>query len=124
MMNKLLSVIERQYINVNDNTITQPERDITNLQGFKEIEALFKYDEDLKNLPIGEFFKHNYKENMRTLYGNGGWRARPLSLEEEVNYDEDDYEELQGKQVQRIAPFTILYKISADNSKVVIYGRA
>lgn len=124
MINKLISVIERRYVDLTDKTITKPERDVYNLQGFNEIEALFKYDEELASMPVVEFFNNNYKDNLRTLYCNGGWRARPLSLEEETGYDENEYEHLHGKQVQQVTPFTILYKISANNTKLEIYSRS
>jgi hypothetical protein len=124
MMNKLINSIQLQYTDQEDKTITKPEKDITNLQGFKEIEGLIKYDTDIQHLTVEQFFKHTYKEYMRALYSNGGWRARPLSLEQEVNYNENEYEHLRGALVQRVPPFVFHYTVSPDNSKLFVYCRA
>lgn len=124
MINKLISAIQLQYVDQDDDTITRPERNLATLQGFAEIEALFKMDEHISSLPVGDFFKYNYQEYMRALFSNAGWRSRPLSLEQETGYDENDFEHLRKQWIQRIAPFTLHHKISTDGGRLFIYCRA
>lgn len=124
MMDKLVSSIMSQYINQEDNTITKPEKDINNLQGFSEIEALFNFDEDVKNLTTEAFLQHTYKEYIRALFSNAGWRSRPLSLEQEINYDENDFEFLRDKTIQKITPFVLHHTLAEGGSKLIIYCRA
>lgn len=124
VVDKLLNSIQTQYINHEDNTITKPEKDIKNLTGFSEIEALFNFDDEVKDMNVEEFLHHTYKEYAYALFSNGGWRARPLSLEQEVNYDENEFEHLRGKPIRKTSPFVLHYKISTTDNKLVVYCRA
>jgi len=124
MINKLISAIQLQYADQDDDTITQPERNLAALQGFREIEALFKMDEHIASLHVGDFFKYNYQEYMRALFSNAGWRSRPLSLDQETGYDENAFEHLRGKWIQRVAPFILHYKVSTAADRLIIYCRA
>jgi hypothetical protein len=122
MTDKLLSSIQTQYIHQDDKTITKPEKDLYNLQGFKEIEAVLNLDDEVKDLTVEEFLNHTYKEYVSALFSNGGWRARPLSLEQEENYDENEFEQLRGKSVQRVSPFVLHHKTTGN--KLIVYCRA
>lgn len=122
MIDKLLGSIKTQYVAEDDQTITKPEKDLHNLQGFADVVAVLKLDDEVKDLTVEQFLEHTYKEYIRALFSNGGWRARPLSLEQETGYNENEYEHLKDKTIQNIPPFVMHYKVV--NSKLIIYCRA
>ncbi|WP_217601542.1 hypothetical protein [Chitinophaga sp. GbtcB8] len=124
LMSKILDAIKIQYVNTEDLTITTPEKDLKGFSGFSNIESLLKLEDRHKQLPFKTFLKEVYQEYMYALYSNGGWWARPLSLEQSIEYNENEYEHLADKYIRAISPFRVYYKVLTAEEKLLVFTRA
>jgi hypothetical protein len=122
VLNNLFESRKLQYMNMNDLTITTPEKDLSNLKGYQDLKAVLKPGNAVKK-KFTDFLKHLYEECMYSLFSNAGWSMRPLSMEEEYNYNENDYETLDNKIVKIVFPFKIHYRHIAEEGKLHIFAR-
>lgn len=123
VLNNLFESWKIQYMNMGDLTITSPEKDLSNLKGLEDISAVLKMGDTLKKKKFPDFLKAIYEECMLTLFSNAGWSMRPLSLEEEFNYNENEFEVLDNKTVKLVFPFSIYYKHLPEEGKLYIFAR-
>lgn len=123
VLDNLLNSFRIQYLNMEDSTVTIPEKQLDDLQGYTDVAAMFKIEPHLAGKTFPQFLKLVYEEYMFSLFSNQGWSSRPLSLTQENNYDENNYSWLAGKSVKLAYPFTIYYKHLADINKVQIFAR-
>lgn len=123
VLNNLFDSWKLQYMNMNDLTITTPETDLEALHGYDDLKALSKLSDSLKQKNFYHFLQGIYEECMYSLFSNAGWAMRPLSLEEETGYNENEYESLNGKTVQLTTPFRIYYRHITEENKLHIFAR-
>jgi hypothetical protein len=123
VLNNLLESFRVQYLNMEDTTITVPEQTLDDLKGYADIDAILKIDQHLANKTFPEFLKLVYEEYMFSLFSNQGWSSMPLSLAEEINYNENEYEFLAEKEIRIAQPFKILYKYNPEIQKVQLFAR-
>ncbi|THU40950.1 hypothetical protein FAM09_02205 [Niastella caeni] len=123
VLNNLLESFRIQYLDMEDTTVTVPEKTLNDLKGYADIDAVLKIDEHLSTKTFPEFLNVVYEEYMFSLFSNQGWSTLPLSLSEEHNFDENDYAFLADKEIRAVHPFKILYKIISEVQKVQLYAR-
>ncbi|OQP63428.1 hypothetical protein A3860_24090 [Niastella vici] len=123
VLNNLLESFRVQYLNMEDTTVTVPEQSLNDLKGYADIDAVLKIDQHLAKKTFPEFLKLVYEEYMFSLFSNQGWSSLPLSLSEEINYDENDYEFLAEKEIRIAYPFKILHKHIQEVQKVQLFAR-
>jgi hypothetical protein len=123
VLDNLMNSFRIQYLNMEDGTVTVPEKDLENLHGYAEVATMFKIEPHLAAKTFPDFLKMVYEEYMLSLFSNQGWSSRPLSLSQESNYDENNYAYLADRSVKVTRPFRILYKHFPDINKVQIFVR-
>lgn len=123
VLDNLMNSVRIQYLNMEDNTITFPEKQLDSLQGYADVKAMFKLEPHLTGKTFPEFLKMVYEEYMYSLFSNQGWSSRPLSLTQESNYNEDDYAWLADRLVKLTHPYKIFYKHLPEINKVQIFAR-
>ncbi len=123
VLNNLLESVRIQYLNMEDTSITSPEKDFYQLKGYADIDAMLKLEPHLAKETFPAFLKIVYEEYMMSLFSNQGWSTRPLSLAEEKSYDENDYGYLANAEVVIAHPFRLLYKHLPGIQKVQVFAR-
>ena len=116
----VLNSIYQQYLN-DDNEILSPSKDREIDLTFDNIESVINLSENLKKMTFTELLKYLHKEFKLAILSNGGWANIPMTLNNKIKYDVDNYEILENKKIVTPYPFKTYYE--KIDEELVVFAR-
>ncbi|PVV54857.1 hypothetical protein [Chryseobacterium sp. HMWF035] len=117
----ILNSISQQYLNDNKQ-ILSPDKNVEVEDSFNAIESVINLDENLRHLSFMDLMKYLHKEFKLAILSNGGWANIPITLNDKIKYDVDNYEVLENKKIITPYPFKTYYEKIGDELVIFVRG--
>lgn len=117
----ILNSISQQYLNDNKQ-ILSPDKNVEVEDSFNAIESVINLDENLRHLSFMDLMKYLHKEFKLAILSNGGWANIPITLNDKIKYDVDNYEVLENKKIITPYPFKTYYEKIGDELVMFVRG--
>ncbi|MCY1663159.1 hypothetical protein [Chryseobacterium sp. SL1] len=117
----ILNSISQQYLNDNKQ-ILSPDKNEEVEDSFNAIESVINLDENLRHLSFMDLMKYLHKEFKLAILSNGGWANIPITLNDKIKYDVDNYEVLENKKIITPYPFKTYYEKIGDELVMFVRG--
>ncbi|MFY7847096.1 hypothetical protein [Chryseobacterium gambrini] len=117
----ILNSISQQYLNDNKQ-ILSPDKNVKVEDSFNAIESVINLDENLRHLSFMDLMKYLHKEFKLAILSNGGWANIPITLNDKIRYDVDNYEVLENKKIITPYPFKTYYEKIGDELVMFVRG--
>ncbi|MDO3425951.1 hypothetical protein QWT87_13705 [Chryseobacterium sp. APV1] len=117
----ILNSISQQYLNDNKQ-ILSPDKNVEVEDSFNAIESVINLDENLRHLSFMDLMKYLHKEFKLAILSNGGWANIPITLNDKIKYDVDNYEVLENKKIITPYPFKTCYEKIGDELVMFVRG--
>lgn len=117
----ILNSISQQYLNDNKQ-ILSPDKNVEVEDSFNAIESVINLDENLRHLSFMDLMKYLHKEFKLAILSNGGWANIPITLNDKIKYDVDNYEVLENKKIITSYPFKTYYEKIGDELVMFVRG--
>ena len=116
----ILESINLQHFN-DDKEILSPDRNSSIETSFNAIESVINLSENLKKMTFIELLKYLHKEYKLAILSNGGWASIPMTLNDKIKYDVDNYEILENKKIITPYPFKTYYE--KIDEELIVFAR-
>jgi len=108
------------HIDMNDVTLTTPEKDAQTLESFTHIEDLLQALPEMSTLTLSELLQQEYTERITAISSNAGWGARRPADESVALMNPAEWKD---KAVRVIHPFRITYRLLEARSQLRLFVR-
>jgi hypothetical protein len=125
LFDKIFSSLTKQYMvdDPSNKDILSPVKDPYGQETLKDMQDLLVMDEDFNNLLFKDVLKVLHDDYKLALFSNGGWKTRVISLSDENIFEVNNYSFLKDRVIKKVNPYTIYWRKSIDENKLVIFAR-